>query len=263
MMAINGKALGIFALTAIFAVSGIAQADALKDLVDTRAAAGETELENRGYEHHHTAKTDAGSWSYWWNSSKKKCVMVLTADGRYSKIKDAENEDCGKKSGMSTGTKIAIALAAAAAVGGTAAIIHKAHDHDDEKHWDDNNHEAEYERGYRDGLYSTTYHNWNSTKEYSSGYSAGARQRNNNTNYRSGWGGYHPHVYVNDLQGDRASGAENAMRTRGFQNRNTYKVGDASYQVWWNGNTRQCVQVIVSDGRYENVRDIGSSPYCR
>lgn len=240
-----------------------AQADKLKDLVGVRASAAESDLESRGYDLHHTAKHNDGIWTYWWNSNKKKCVMVLTNEGLYVRINDAEPEDCGKKSGMSTGAKVAIALAAAAAVGGTAAIIHKAHDHDDNKHWDNENHEREYERGYRDGLYNTSYHNWNNSKEYVNGYSAGVRQRNNNTSYHSTWGGYQAHQYIGDLQGSRASGAESAMRQRGFNNKNTFKMGDASYQIWWNGGTRQCVQVIVSDGRYESVRDIGSSPYCR
>lgn len=204
-MSINIKVLGVLVLTAMFTVSGFAQADALKDLIDARAAGGETELENRGYEHHHTAKDDSGSWSYWWSSNKKKCVMVLTSDGRYTQIKDAEKEDCGKKSGMSTTNKIAIAIAAAAAIGGTAAIIHKAHDHDDDKHWEDGNRESEFERGHRDGLYNMSYHNWNNSREYSSGYASGVRKRNNNTSYHSGWGGYKPHAYVNDLIGARAA----------------------------------------------------------
>lgn len=263
IMAINGRLFGVLLLTAIFTVSGFAQADTLKDLVDSKAAGGETELENRGYEHHHTAKDENGSWSYWWSSTKKKCVMVLTSDGRYTKIDDAEKEDCGKKGGLSTTSKVAIAVAAAAAIGGTAALVHKAHDHDDDKHWDDGNRETEFERGHRDGLYNTSYHNWNNSRDYSSGYSAGVRERNNNTWYHSGRGGYQPHVYLNDLQGSRASGAESSMRSRGFRNVNTFKSGDASYQIWFNGVSRQCVQVIVSDGRYENVRDIGSSPYCR
>lgn len=250
---------GVFLL-----VAGVfGQADALKDLVDSRAAAGETELENRGYEHHQTAKDDDGSWTYWWNTSKKKCVMVLTYDGRYTKINDAEKEDCGKKSGLSTGSKVAIAIAAAAAIGGTAAIVHKAHDHDDDRHWDNPQYESDYERGYRDGLYNSSYHNWSNSSQYVSGYQSGVIARRGQTSYSSGWGGYRPHQYVNDLQGSRASGAESAMQSRGFRNVNTYKDGDASYQIWWNGNSRQCVQVIVSDGRYENVRDIGSSRYCR
>jgi len=287
MKSFNGKGVGIVLIVAMFVVSGFAQADSLKDLVSSRAAGGETELENRGYEHHHTAKDENGSWSYWWNSNKKKCVMVLTSDGRYTRIDDAEKEDCGKKSGMSTGSKVAIAIAAAAAIGGTAAIVHKAHDHDDDNPWDDGNRksdfesghreglpntthqkrqnprEKEFERGYRDGLYNTSYHNWNNSRDYSSGYSAGVRERNNNTSYHSGWGGYRPHIYVNDLQGSRAAGAESTMQSRGFRNVNTFKAGDASYQIWFNGSSRQCVQVIVSDGRYENVKDIGSSPYCR
>lgn len=263
-MSINREIIGIVLTVGMLTFSAFGQADSLKDLVGVRASAAESDIEARGYSHHHTSKDDQGSWSYWWNSSKKKCVMVLTDDGRYSKIKDAHAEDCGQKAGMSTGSKIAIALAAAAAVGGTAAIIHhKSHDHDDDQHWDDPVKESDYERGYRDGLYNTSYHNWNNSREYVTGYTAGVRQRRDNTTYHSGWGGYQTYQSVNDLQGSRASGAESTMRQRGFSNKNTFKMGDASYQIWFNSGSRQCIQVIVSDGRYENVRDIGSSPYCR
>jgi len=232
--------------------------------VDARAGQAESDLESRGYEHHHTSKHNDGSWSYWWNSSKKKCVSILTYDGRYTKINDAEAEDCGKKSGMGTGTKIAIALAAAAAVGGTAAIIHKAHDHDDGRHWDDPKHESDFERGHRDGLYNMSYHNWNSSKEYTQGFTSGVAQRNQNTSHHSGWGGYRPHVYVGDISGARGSSGESDLQSRGFRNVNTFKSGDTSYQIWFNGSTRQCVQGILTDGRYTTVRELSSgSPYCR
>ncbi|HQZ98111.1 MAG TPA: hypothetical protein PLP21_17450 [Pyrinomonadaceae bacterium] len=245
------------------ALSTFGQADTLKDLVGSRAGAAESDLESRGYALNHTSKEESAVWTYWWNSSKKKCVMVKTDEGRYVRINDAEPADCGQKSGLSTGQKVAIALAAAAAVGGTAAIVHKAHHHDDDKHFEDANQESDYERGFRDGQYNSTYHNWNNSTQYSSGYSAGVRQRREETSHSSGWGGYQPHQYVNDLVGSRASGAESSMQQRGFSNKNTFKMGDASYQIWWNTSTRQCIQVIVSDGRYESVKDIGSSPYCR
>lgn len=243
--------------------SALGQADALKDLIGGRASSGETEMENRGYVLNHTTKDDEGSWTYWWNGSKKKCVGVLTSEAMYTRIFDTEAPDCGQKTGMSNGTKAAIAIGAAAAAIGVAAAVHRAHDHDDDKHWENSTYESDYERGYRDGLYNNSYHNWSNSGQYGSGYGAGVRARRHQTSYSSGWGGYSQHVYVLDLIGSRASGGETQMQSRGFRNAITYKAGEYVYQTWYNGSSRQCVQVIVYDGKYWSVKDNENSPYCR
>lgn len=262
MLKISNVAVMLFVAIG-FVGSAFGQANHLQDLVGTRGSSGEAELEKRGYAVDHVTKDEDGAWGYWWNHSKNECVMVLTFDGKYSKIMDAEDTDCGHKPGLGKGSKVAIALAAAAAGIGVAAVAHKAHNHDDDRHWEDSNQEADYERGYRDGMYNQSYHNWSNSSQYSSGYAAGVGERRHQTSYSSGWGGFRTYQNVRDLQGSRASGAESQMQSRGFRNMNTYKAGDASYQTWYNGGTRQCIQVIVSDGRYESVNDIGSSPYCR
>lgn len=253
----------IITIVSSFTIFGFGQAKTLQDLVGGNAGSGETQLASRGYEVHHVTKDEDGSWTYWWNDDKDECVSILTNDGLYRKVMDVPDSDCGHKDGLSTGSKVAIALGAAAAAVGVAAIAHRSHDHDDDSHWEDSGRESDYERGYRDGLYNQSYHNWSNSRDYSSGYSKGVGERRHQTNYHSGWGGYRPHTNVNDLTGQRASSGESQMQSRGFRNLNTFKTGEYSYQTWQNSGSRQCVQIIVHDGRYWSVRDNVSSPFCR
>jgi hypothetical protein len=246
----------------VASAAAFGQAKDLTDLVGSRAAGGETELEKRGYTNTGGSKDDTSSWTYWWNSKNKKCVTVRTEDGKYASITDTVPPDCGHKTGLSSGDKAAIAVGAAAAAIGVAAIVHKAHDHKDGRHWEDERWESEYDRGYRDGLYNNTYHDWNNTDQYRDGYKDGSKQRRREIPYSSGWGGNQPHVYLLDLIGVRGSAAESTIRSRGFRNVNTMKLGDASYQIWYSGNTNQCVRVIVIDGKYDSIHDT-NSPYCR
>jgi hypothetical protein len=70
------------------------------------------------------------------------------------------------------------ALIAAAAIAGVAALVHHNKNHDDGKHKNEADYEAEYERGYRDGLYSAAFNNYNRSDAYSSGFDAGLHERN-------------------------------------------------------------------------------------
>jgi hypothetical protein len=258
----------LFVIVAVVAVSTAAmgQANKLSDLVGARAGQAEGDLENRGYVLTHSDKSGWDSYGYWWSPSAKKCVVVRTSDGRYASIVDTMNFDCNQKAstGMSSGAKAGVAVGVtAAAIIGAIALSHKSHNHDDQKHYEDENKEAEYERGHRDGLYNSSYHNYNNSKEYSSGYGSGVAQRNNNLNHSTGWGGYRPHVNIADLRGARASSGESEMQSRGFRNVDGFKSGTTSYTIWWNGRTGQCVQVATADGRYDSVMDIGQHPKCR
>lgn len=235
----------------------------VSDLIGSKAAGGETQLENRGYTDAGSGtKDDTSSYTYWWNTKSKKCITVRTEDGRYKSIIGTVPQDCGHKAGLSTGDKTAIAVAAAAAAIGVAAVVHRSHDHDDNKHWDNNDWEANYERGYRDGLYNNSYHDWTGSAQYASGYQVGVKQRKREIPYSSGFGGNQAHTYILDLIGVRGSAAESTIQSRGFRNVNTMQLGDASYQIWFNRNSNQCVRVIVIDGKYNSISDT-NSPYCR
>jgi hypothetical protein len=264
-MKITKQITFILIATVAMSIAAMGQANKLQDLVNAKAGQAEGDLENRGYVVTHTEEGDNAIFSYWWNPSNKKCVAVKTSDGRYVSITDAMNFDCNQKdaSKMSNNAKAGVAVGAAAAVIGAAIIAHKAHHHEDNKHYEDAKQESEYERGYRDGLYNNSYHNYNNSKEYSTGYGSGVGQRNNNTGYATGFGGYKPHVNLSDLEGVKASSGESDMQSRGFRNVDGFKSGTTSYTIWWNGKTGQCVQVATWDGRYGSITDLQTHPNCK
>jgi len=158
-------------------------ADDLRDLVGAKGAGGEADLENRGYTHIDSAKSGDAAYSYWWSNAKRSCVRVTTRDGRYQALIDADASDCGqtkKESGMSDGAKVAVG---AAALLGVAALIHKSHQRDDR---DLNEQQtADFERGYRDGLYNNSFNNHGGGGEYNDGYNKGVSERSQQSSYRN------------------------------------------------------------------------------
>jgi hypothetical protein len=233
----------------------------LSDLVGAKGASGETQLESRGYTNHHVSKTDEGSYTYWWNASKKTCVRVLTIDGRYEKIKTVGNDDCGQKaSSSSSGTNPAVGVAVgAAALLGVLALSHKSHDRDDQDY--NERQTADFERGYRDGLYNHSYHNYDNRREYSDGYAKGIKQRGRESSYRSdtGYGyrgGYQSHVYVNDIVHRDTGYAWGELERRGFRLAGERKLNDNKYQwFYWNSSSRQCVDIHTRGNEVRSVTD--------
>lgn len=57
-------------------------AQSLQDLVGARGSSGESQLLARGFVSTDGHKGNGSSYAYWWNESKRDCVMVKTADGR-------------------------------------------------------------------------------------------------------------------------------------------------------------------------------------
>lgn len=238
-------------------------ASSLNDLVGAKAAGAESDMESRGWIVTDGHKGSNSSYTYWWNSSRKDCVMVRTADGRYAAITDVTPADCNQKSGSGAG-------AAVGAVAGLALIAalasHKSGHHESGSHYSNGADEAQYERGYNDGLYNQPYHNYDRNEAYGSGYQNGVEQRQNNTNYRNDHrygAGYAASVDVSDLEGARGAGAESDMESRGFRSVDSFQSGNGKGSVWYNGRTRQCIQMIVADGRVDSIQDIQTHPRCR
>jgi hypothetical protein len=254
------RVLFLFVVSVIVAGTVFGQANKLQDIVGARGSSGEDMMHDRGYVMIHAEPEDDRVYSYWWNRADKKCVMVTTTDGKYAIILDSTPADCNRADdkGLSTGAKVGIVAGAATVVGGLV-LAHKAHDHENNRHFDDANKEAEFERGFRDGLYNSAYHNYSSSREYSDGYSAGVEKRRQNTNYTSGLGGYRPYVNLSDLKGMRASTGEQELANRGFRNVDGYKSGGASFTIWFNGSTRQCVSISTYDGKYNWIGETQNS----
>ena len=145
---------------------------------------------------------------------------------------------------------------------------HQSHHHSNNNysHYDDIAREDAYERGHKDGLYNMSYNNIygsNHKNDYSSGYESGVGQRNNNTSYHSGHGGYQNHVNVSDLDNMNASSAYNELKSRGFRQEGEF-VGSGDkhrlFKIWYNSNTKQCVKTADKNGKITMVQ---KSDKCR
>lgn len=142
-----------------------------RDLVDARASSGESEMQRRGYK---VARTD-GLTQYWWHDSRRACVRTTTWNGRYQTVTSVSADDCRK--GGSNGGDVAAGVIAGAAVVGLIAALSSHHKKSNDAHRNDT-HDAEYQRGYQDGLYGATYDR-NDTEAYHEGYMAGEAEAQN------------------------------------------------------------------------------------
>jgi hypothetical protein len=242
---------------------------ALSDLVNQGSDYAQREMRNRGYVFIHADQRGSKLWQYWWQSRDNVCARVAHVDGRASSIVSVSATDCNQypqqtssssqSSSHSSGISgPAAAAIAAAAIVGVAALASRSHDRDEQKYTSDQQ-VAEYERGYRDGLYHQPYHDYNRTQSYVDGYNAGQQKREAETSYRSPYG-YHSgqaaYVPLNDLVGARASSVDGEMQRRGFVNKGGYQSGGQAFTTWWNGSTRQCMQAVVYDGRVQSINPI-------
>jgi hypothetical protein len=218
------------------------------------------ELPRRGYTLTHSAAAGSGYWQYWWSSQREQCLRVAVNGGRVSQLITTDEHDCNQtvasSKGPSKGAQIAIA---AAAIAGVAALAHKSHESQKDRATQQPQDVADFERGYRDALYNQGYHNYNNRPDYSDGYNKGSERRAAETSYRSTQGqhsGYAAYVNVNDLVGARGSSADGQLRSRGFVDKGGYQQSGRAYSMWWNANTRQCLNMTVRDGRVERFESI-------
>jgi hypothetical protein len=273
--AAHGLAAASLALMPIAAAAK--SANDLRDLVGARAGQAEGDLESRGWVSISNYKDNDRSHSYWWNRDRKDCVRVTTFDGRYQSITDVGASDCNQKSG-SDGT--AAAAVGVAALIGAIALASKSH-HRNDKEYGNQQDYSDFERGHRDALYNHSYSNDNGSSAYSDGYKSGVNERNQQSSYRPEYrqyqgnyqqpaqsgGGYNNGggaVDVSDLVGSKAAGVESDLQSRGFRNVDGFQSGsNGKGTIWWNRNSRQCLQMITVDGRADSVTDIQTHPRCR
>ncbi len=239
----------------------------LKDLVGAKGAGGEADLERRGYTHIDTSKSSNAAFSYWWNNQKSSCIRVTTRDGRYQALIDVDPSDCGqtkKESGMSDGAKVAVG---AAALLGIAALLHKSHDRDDRNYNEQQT--ADFERGYRDGLYNNSFNRQGGGGEYNDGYNKGLEERNQQSSYRSGGGGnYGPNWTRCAGEGEYCRVNGTARVRFGADNRYEYRnvSGGISCSVQQFGDpvygiSKTC-EFMPTGGGYGNVNFGNNWDYC-
>ena len=254
-------AVALAASTALVSTPVLAQkASALVGLNGAPAANAENELRSLGFKNISSHRGSGGFVnSYWWNERGDNCVVVESRDGQVMTVNDASDQDCGHHKG-DAGAAVA-AVAGAAILG--ALLSHKSHHHEDDKHKAEAAAEAQYERGYTDGLHNASYHNYDRSDDYANGYNAGVSERNANLRHHYNRGGYAPVAHYNDLQGARAAGGMDEMSRRGFRQVDNFTSGNTRYSIQYKADTRQCVQVTIADGHFYDLRDIGQHPNCR
>jgi hypothetical protein len=169
----------------------MSQANELSDLLYQGDDFAARELPRRGYVLTHSVPRQNAIHQFWWNASRDYCVRIAVERGRVSEVKSSDDHDCNQRSGGSKGPSQAAQVAiAAAAVLGVAALAHKSHENNKDRASQSPQDVAEFERGYRDGLYHQGFHNYNNRSDYSDGYQKGQEARSSETAYRSNQG-YH------------------------------------------------------------------------
>ncbi len=195
--------------------------------------------------------------NYWWNGNTKECVKVSTFDGKFESISQTTNSDCNQKGGKGDNAA-AIAIGAAALLG-VAALASKSHHRGDR--YNDEGSTSQFERGYRDGLYNQSYHNYDRSDGYSNGYEQGVRERGHQTSYRShnyDGGGYSSFSGVRDLEGRSRDSATGQLMSRGFTMRDSKRVEDGRYMTWWRAESRQCVILHSQNGYVVSVESVSA-----
>lgn len=275
------KLVATAAVSALLLSSLPATASTLTDLEGVRASAAENTIQQRGYHAHHSSPTSGGRYTYWWNNGTKSCVRTFTSDGVIAATKTVSGSDCGyyggsgNSSGSSSGGNkdaAAAAAIAAAALIGVAALSHKSHHRQDQEYQEPQGY-SDFEVGYRDGLYNHSYEGRGRSNAYSDGYRSGVQEREEHSSYRrtssyssgsggQGYGRGEP-AQFNDLVGARAAGVESDLQSRGFRNVGSEPSDNSKITIWWNGRTRQCLQMITANGRADSITDIQTHPRCR
>ena len=257
--------LSYFLATAITAPSILGSAPAFAEKADKLlsingkdAWGAEQALKDRGFKSVSSHKNSQGYvYSYWWNKHDDNCVRVEVYNDTVETITDAKDSDCGHSGGSSAA---AVGAVAGLAILG-AALASKSHHHGDKNY--SQQEQAEFDRGYKDGLYNASYHNYNRSDPYSRGYEVGVDERKANLSHHHNRGGYSQVAQFQDLQGARAAGAMDELGRRGFQQVDNFTSGNGRYSIQWREQSNQCLQVIVADGRIEDIRDIQTHPKCR
>ena len=236
------------------------KANQLVDVNGMSAASGERVLRDRGFAFvNHERNSQGYNYSYWWDERDDDCVRVEEYRGRIQMISDATDQDCGHH--LNSGAKAVLGAAAGAAILG--AIFGSKHN-DDDRNDGQRDSDQEYDRGYNDGLHNASYHNRRGTDEYSAGYRAGVNQRNANLRHHARRGGYEDNAWIGRLVGAAGDGAATYLENQGFRPVDSFESGrNGAGSIWYNRSSRQCVQMIVVNGRVDSARDIGSSPSCR
>jgi hypothetical protein len=81
--------------------------------------------------------------------------------------------------------------------------------------------------------------------------------------YTGNAGGYSPPALFKDLVGTSSFSAIGRMSERGFTSVDTIISGNTQYNIFYNRNTQQCIQMTFADFKVYSADDIKTHPKCR
>lgn len=159
----------------------------LSDLRYQDAGWSAGQLQSRGYVRTQGHIARGNGYEYWWHNADRQCIYLSASNGKVASVDTTARSDCGQpdsSSGKDKNDAAAVAIGAAAILG-IAALAHNSHHHKNNQHAADSDSDADFERGYRDGLYHAQYDVKHGNNQYSDGYAAGVDDRESRTSYRS------------------------------------------------------------------------------
>lgn len=231
-------------LMTVFSADAQTTPSDVSDLVGARASSGETELTNRGYKFVKTQKGDDRNWSNWWNSKSKTCLTIVTLNGRYDSIISGPKEDCSETdSGENNQTNYGQTpsdvsdLVGARAAGGETELQKRGYSFVKTQKGDDRSWSNWWNSKSKVCLSVVTFDG-----RYDSIVSSPPPDCN-----QSG------EIDVSDLVDARAAGGETELQKRGFRLVDSSKGKTSSNTYWFNDETRQCILVTTSTGRYSKI----------
>ena len=120
----------------------------VQDLIGARANSVDNFMNNKGYVHITSSKSYGGIYSYWWKSTKNKCVSIRIEDGHVIDAKTASSSDCRQNANSDRYSS-----------NNYSSQSHQSHHHDSYNHYNNADHDNSFERGYNDGVHNKSYHN--------------------------------------------------------------------------------------------------------
>ncbi|MCB2076196.1 MAG: hypothetical protein KDE55_00705 [Novosphingobium sp.] len=256
---VSTKFLAATACAAMIATPALAKkANDLTYINGQNAGSAQNQLEREGFKYISSNHNSMGyTYSYWWDGQSDNCVRTEVYRGVVETIADATDQDCGHHKGS---TAAGVGAVAGLAILG-AALASKSHHREGTNY--DQQQTADFDRGYKDGLYNGAYHNYSRSDAYSNGYEKGVDERNANLSHHHNRGGYAQVAQFKDLEGARAAGGMDELQRRGFTQVDNFTSGNTRYSIQSRPASHQCLQVTIADGHFYDIRDIGQHPKCR
>lgn len=200
----SGMACAAVAVVAMSSTPVLAQD--WSSLQGMRSSAASDNLRSRGYR----PSGHSGGFDLW--SDGHTCVGVRSRSGSVSEARGFHQRDCGATSDSGSDAGAAVAGLLIAGLIGAAVASHDDHHHRDNQHGSDARNEAEYERGYNDGLHDGAFSDYDRNPAYSEGWDAGQRERQNRLS--ASRYSYHSRGSANEARAACASAADDWWRLR-------------------------------------------------